>query len=177
MFQDELTDYQKHVLRMTKIIAGALIAGSAVFAVVAIAIALGKQPGEPMLAYVAVAFTVADLLAYAIAPRLVTSAQVRQIASGKYPVLNASQQGGIVPPADAKPSDYLLLVFLQKTIIENALIEGVVFLNLVAYLITTLWWSLAIAAALIAIMMVTFPTQSKAGRWVEDQLQLIDLQQ
>lgn len=152
--------------RVMQIIAGALMFGVLGFGAFAVANSQGKEPDEQsLMPIIAIGITVMELMAYAVVPGMFANAQLKQIEHK-----NDSQD-------ESQLIRQLCGVYQTKMIIGMALLEGVAFLNIVAYMQTLQWWSLGIAGILLFGMLVTFPTGGKVDFWIQDQRQLLDLEQ
>ena len=81
-----------------------------------------------------------------------------------------------MPLAAATDGDRLLFAFQQKTIIEAAMVEGPAFFVLIAYLIVGQTWLLGLAAVLLVMLVVPFPTYERVEDWVKYQLELLELE-
>lgn len=79
-----------------------------------------------------------------------------------------------VAPASSPTLDDLYGVYLTRLIIGLGLLEGAVFLNLIAYLLEQNWWSLAVAGGLLFWMLAMFPTRTRVEQWIESQLMFTD---
>jgi len=137
-------------LRTSQIVVSALIGGVVIFAAVAIALTWQKPPGEPFMAYFSAVFAVPVVIfgfvfAKVMLPTIRKSLPP-EIAADKIRALYAEYQGAVL--------------------LRNASLEGAAFLNVIAYLTTALWWSLAVVAVLVAVMIVGFPTSSRFDDWV-----------
>jgi hypothetical protein len=139
-----------------QVIAGALISGSLVFAAVAFVIGWGQPVGDPLLAYMAVGVSIIDLFASFVVPAIGTNQNLKTLG----------RQDGAVSTLD------LFGVFQTRLIVRFALLEGAAFFCCIAYLSTRLWWSLATALVLIAMMAVVFPTRGRFDDWVRQQREL-----
>lgn len=135
-----------------RIIAGALVFGVVTFAAVAIVLRLGDPPAAAMLM---------SLIAAGIA---VAAAGARQVMVG---VLS----GGTGTSQGVGPSGSLAL-YQTRMIVGLAILEGAAFFNVVAYILEGHWWSLAVTAGLVALMLTAFPTRSRLCQWVADREQL-----
>lgn len=67
----------------------------------------------------------------------------------------------------------LLSVAQQKMIVEDALLEGGAFCNLMMFMISGSMVSVAIVVGLMVLMVMNFPTKFKLARWLEDQQRLL----
>ncbi|NQT36804.1 MAG: hypothetical protein HQ581_04910 [Planctomycetes bacterium] len=172
-------------VRTLQIVTVALVTGCVVFLAVAMFIRLGENdPAQaaapvPTFGYALLVFVATALLARAIAPRWLVSAARRKIAEGTWKP--PQQTGGGSPISDeflAKTGDAgkLCCVFMTKTVVGAALLEGAAFFSLIAYLAEGATLSLAMAAGLIIAVALHFPTLGRAVGWIERQLSLLDQQ-
>ncbi len=83
--------------------------------------------------------------------------------------------GGMASSA-ATDGDRLLFAFQQKTIMESAMVEGPAFFVIVAYLVVGQAWLLGLAAVLLIVLVVPFPTYERVEDWVKYQLELLELE-
>lgn len=137
--------------RTAQIIRGALIAGLCVFGAIAMVVKEDGAP-NPLMAYVGLGFAATDLVVWSIVPRQSGKAELM-----KLPELDEAQQNAI-----------LAQVYMTRTIIAGALLEGAGFLNWVSYLTAKQTWTLGIIAMLIALMAITFPSQSELENWADE---------
>lgn len=156
------------VLRTTQIIAGGMIGGVLVFGLIAAMIGADGDPGDPLVGVIALVFAVSGLGARILVPGL--------IAAKKREEIQAQLSAGEIDESEEMTA-VLYPLYQTKTIIEYALIEGPAFFVLIAYIITSQLWVLAIGAVLLAIMIVTFPTQGRLEGWIRNQLQLMEQNQ
>jgi hypothetical protein len=175
---DETEDVEALVgprVRVLQIIAAALILGVLIFLVVAVVIVqqrgggLGQQADPPFVSYVALGFFAVALLVCTFVPALAVGGQVRRVAAGTW-------QPPQKVPATAYPSDAakLLAVYQTRTVIAYALLEGPAFLGCIAYLSEAQTIALAVAAAAVLLMLLTFPTRLRANLWLLRQQALVD---
>lgn len=142
--------------RLSQIIAGALMMGVVMFAVIVLVVINPgpaqpvDNPGQPILTWMAAGMAAVMLGMRAIVPALVASAGTRQ----------ALANGGDLREA-------LAPVYQTRTIIGNAMLEGAAFFGLVSYLIERNWLSLCSAGTMLVVMAATFPSQSQFESWVE----------
>jgi hypothetical protein len=168
------------VVRVAQIIIGALIVGCLVFGVIASvqAGAVGVQPGRVprLLTYVAIAFAATALLARAVVGSMITASGRRRIAEGTW---SPPAQGG---PVNQRLIDEigdparLAALFLTRTIVLGALLEGPAFFLLVAHLIEGTLESLIGAAVMLLGLVLSFPTHGRMVSWIEEQLGEIERQ-
>jgi hypothetical protein len=156
---DERTPSESVAFLTVQIVAAAMIAGTLIFACIAFVIGLGQQPGDPTVAYLAVGFSVIALIASFVASTIVTNQRLRIL--GK-----TGRELSVME---------LFAVFQTKVIVRSALLEGAAFFCCVAYLGSSLWWALATALVLIALMAVIFPTRGRFDDWAREQRELRSL--
>jgi len=134
-----------------QIVAGALIGGTLVFAAIAFVIGWGQPPGDETLGFMAVGFSVIALIASFVATAVVTNQQLGSPRSGAVSTLG------------------LFAVYQTRVIVRAALLEGAAFFCCIAYLSTRVWWTLATALVLVAVMALFFPTRGRFDDWVRGQ--------
>lgn len=127
-------------VRVMQIITLAMAMGVLAFGVVAVLLIRPEVAAEPMIAYVAFALAIPLAIASFIVPRLVVNSQPATVES-----------------------------FQTGLIVGLALVEGAAFLNLVAYLIEGQVYSLGMAAILLALMLIRFPTTAGVSDWIEQR--------
>ena len=149
-------------VRVMQIICGALMMGVIWFAAIAIYIKVGQPAaGKVILAYLA-----AGAAAVCVVARLFVPSQI--VRDGIILLLKARQ------PEDLSRRD-LYPVCQTHMIVACALLEGAAFFNLVSYMVEGQVWTLAIVAALLALMASSFPTLEKVNSWADDQLRQLQL--
>jgi hypothetical protein len=125
---------------------------------------------QDVLSTMAVAFFAIVFVVWWVFPDLIVKKLVQQIAAGTWtPAKN--QETGKQIPATAYPTDAsrLLVVNQTRTIIAAALLEGTAFFACIAYLVERQIIVLAVPGAVRALMVLTFPTRDRVGRWVDTQ--------
>jgi hypothetical protein len=147
--------------KTVQIIAAALIFGPLLFAAIAITSVWGQPPNDPTIAYVA---------AFVFASMLVASVIIPPIVVGQ----NLAKLGG--QATEISTLD-LFNVYQTRTIVRAALLEGGAFFCIIAYMVTHLWWALAMAFGLLAAMVVFFPMRGRFDDWVREQRELRSLDQ
>jgi hypothetical protein len=136
--------------RDVQIIVSALILGVSLFAVIALVNTWKKAPADPLFSYVMAALVVPMVVGGTIFERVMMATALQNL-----------------PPAWAE--DKLMRLFAQfkiRAIIRNASLEGAAFANLVVYMVTAQWLSVAVGAAIVAVMLVGFPTTSRFDEWI-----------
>jgi uncharacterized membrane protein len=68
----------------------------------------------------------------------------------------------------------LMIVYMTTTIMAGAILEGAVFLLLVAYMVEQQVVSLAVAVAILAALAAHVPWQSRVFAWIDGQLRRLD---
>jgi hypothetical protein len=63
-------------------------------------------------------------------------------------------------------------VFNTRVIIRAALLEGGAFFCCIIYMSSQLWWTLATALGLLAVMAIFFPTRGRFDDWVREEREL-----
>ena len=157
--QDERRPSETVPFQVVQIIAGALILGPLFFAGIAYVTSQGKLPGDPLLAYMAVGFSLFALVASTAVPAVVGSQKLRQFES----------LGSNISVMD------LFGVMQTRVILRSAILEGAAFFCCIAYMVTALWWALVAALALIAVMAIFFPTRGRFDDWVSEVWELPSL--
>jgi hypothetical protein len=140
--------------KTVQIIVAALIVGTLIFAVIAF---LTAQPGNlDLVAYLAVGFSAVELAISFVLPKILARKAIQELPS---------QNGEI-------PAMALFGVYQTQAIIRGALLEGAAFFCCIAYMNTQLWWTLATALGLMAILAILFPTRGRFDDWVREQRDL-----
>jgi hypothetical protein len=163
-----------------QIIVAALVAGCGFFLVIVLAVggpAAGNAGDERPLvvSYLALAFLVAVIAARCIVPVVIVRTGRRNIAQGTFPTTQTPARDEPQPsPSPERDAAMLLTLFQAKTIVGAALIEGVAFFMLIAYMVERFTPILAVAVVLILVIAAHMPTRSGVVHWIEDQLRLVD---
>jgi hypothetical protein len=141
----------EQAVRVAQIITIALVMGVVLFGVVALLFvgALDDPADGVILSGMGAGFAVLMFVMHLVIP-----AQI------------ARQQAGTADESQ------LYGVYVTKTIVGLALLEGAAFFNLVALIVEHNWWSLAIAGGLVFWMLAMFPTRTRVDHWVETQQML-----
>jgi hypothetical protein len=164
------------LVRTVQIIVGALTGGCVTFLVVVlVAVGVpGLPDSPPIMAWVAAVIAAVMVLLRLMIPAIFVARSRRKIRQGafkspigKFPAVSLEAAG----PDSAQNA--LAQVFLSKTILAAAILEGAVFLLLVAYLVEHAPMSLMLAVLLIVALALHVPTQSQAEGWLQDQTRLL----
>ena len=166
--KDELSG----LLRNLQIIVVALAAGVLVFLVIIVFfLGTGMQPLDPgaVISLTMVALAFACVLARFIVPGLAVSSARQTIAQGTWkPSVN--QPNIPVPDTD---EGKLAAVFMTKTILGSAMLEGAAFGNLVAYMLDGQVYSLVLGIVFMLAILVTFPTRDGLEQWIDQQMRRV----
>jgi len=143
-------------VRTMQIIIGALTAGVLTFAGVAVALrASGPAPaGRDMavVSYIAVGFGAVILVVHAVMMAVQGGAIRRRLADQ-----------GLTPAG-------LAGLYTARLIVGAALLEGAALFLLMAYLLDSQWWTLAVGLVFAGLIpALHFPTRERVDRWVEAQ--------
>ncbi len=143
----------RNIGRTAQIIAGALIAGVLMFAVVAFIVGKGEGPDRmPVVSVIAAAIAGINLVLRFVVPAIVVSSQTKSV----------------VGTAEPKLTQLLAGIYQTKMIVGMAVLEGAAFLNLVAYIVEKQVWSYGVVACLLTVMIISFPSQTQFENWAED---------
>ncbi len=164
-------------LRMMQIIAAALVIGLVNTCLIAI-LFISPKPvppnpqadAVPVLTAIAVAAFVALVPLSFLLPRLIAKKYVGRIVTGNWqPAQNAD------PVWSTTIFGQLLSTRQAASIVGLALLEGVGFLACVACMIEHRMIVMAVAAAIVVLMLLRFPTANKLRSWIAQQADEIDL--
>jgi hypothetical protein len=170
-YRDNLTPR----IRTMQIVAGAMVLGVGFFLVIAVVMrAAGNMPpppDPPLVTYIALGFGIMSLVPYFWVPEMVAKSAIRQRA--RY--LSAGGAELTASPLNVEPA-LLCGIYQTRLLISAALLEGVAFFALVAYMVEGQLLSLIEAVAFLMGLLLQFPTRSKVERWIEKQQNLIQEQ-
>lgn len=148
----------KPSILVCQIIAGALIMGVVMFAGVTVAMHLSNPPAQPAagndlspMLMVAAFFTVSMLIA-----RFVYLRVFDRNMAGK---ISDREAEGLVP-------EDVLGAYQTRLIVSMALLEGVAFYCLIAFMTEDRWEPFGVAMFLVLLMAISFPTENKFRNWV-----------
>jgi len=168
-FQDEVSSVlaPEHVgeIRGIQIITASLIFGACFVMGVALVINGGELGTElDILSWLAIGFAVVQFLLHFVIPAVIRQKQLGQVNVSEF--------------EERLPTDQLmdlLRIYRGPHIIGCVLLEGAVFFNLIAFMLTEFVGNLAVAVMLLLVMAVRFPTQSRVASWLTDARQEIGL--
>jgi MFS family permease len=152
-------------LRVLQIVVFALATGCAFFTAIAVFISLGESWPWRLspITLLALIFGGCALFARLVVPSLI-------VAQGRKKI--PEQQSG-VDKLDANLALQLMGLLSTRTILAGALLEGVIFFLLIAFLVEHSPIALAAAALLWLLLVALFPTQRWGISWIEDQWRLL----
>ncbi len=162
------------VLLTMRIIAGALMAGVVSFGGVVAMTVINGQPQQgqqvagnanPIL-YIGIVFATLAVIARFVVPSLIA----KHMVAGIVKLANSGMATG-----SKELFGRLLTVAQTKMIIEDALLEGACFCNLIAVMITRSMISVGLVAGLFVLMALNFPTMGKLAGFIEEQKDLISM--
>ena len=172
MFSEPQQAYLKQIATTTQIIALALIVGVVAFGGIILFLELGpKEPVETLfISIFAVGIGIASVFIAPVISRMIVTGMRRSIMAGKSIRMASasaiSEEAGVVGK--------LAHVYQTQQIISRAVLEGAVFMNLVAYTVEGHPISLVVAVMALIAMFFRFPTQGYLGKWVREEMTTID---
>ncbi len=156
MFSEQEQQQITGVARTLQIIVAAMAAGVLGFGAYAIS-AAPEQGGAPQIvSYAAIGAALVALAMQTFLPKLVAQAGLKGIAQRS--------------TGQADRVEAITQLFVTKSIVGLALLEGAAFFNLAAYMIEGYGPSLAFATAMLVTKFFYFPTTPIVSDWVERQL-------
>ncbi len=149
-------------LRVMQIIAVALMMSVMTFFLVVLVITGGEafgQNGPTLITVFAGVFAGMMVVSHLVVPTVVAGAQLKALNN------RLGDASSTQPKADG-----LVLIYQIQLIIALALLEGAAFFNLIALMIGKHFLSTLSVVALVALMMLKFPTKTKVSWWVQDRM-------
>jgi hypothetical protein len=180
------SSWQEEIARrvpLAQIIVGAMVVGTLALAAVAAVIGAGAE--EPVandqvsvLTYIAVVVAVASILVRLVVPAAVMTRGRENIVRGNWDLAQEERAPASLVDFLKNTGDAgkLWLLFLTRTVLSAAVLEGAAFVCLVAYFIDRSVLALALSVALIVGLALHFPTRGSVIHWIEDQLRIVDQQ-
>jgi fatty acid desaturase len=166
-------------VRNLQIIVGALSFGCFSFLIIAVFVSqnLNKATEQPMLTYIALLMAAIIFGIWFFLPGIIVAQGRKNI---QQTLLSRAKQVGQNSVADKTEKEnskaQALMNLLQtKTIVGCAILEGAVFLLLIAYMVEHSMPSITAAIALLLLLMAQMPTIGRATNWIENQLPLVDV--
>jgi hypothetical protein len=157
----EATSVQQH-LRVLQIICASLIGGVLIFGGFVLLQPPQPPATEPVMAFVGAGFAAVGVMTWLLLPMLIDRAAAKRVAQ-------TPQEDG--RPAPEAVAAALMPQYHGRKIMSMAVLEGAAFMNLVAYWLEHLRWSLAIVGGLVLLMIVSFPTRGRLHNWAQSLIQ------
>ena len=159
-------------IRTLQIVVGSMVAGTVLFAL--IAIFMQREPDDASMALSIVAAIMAGMML--MARTFMSRIVIATPQSSQSPLQNIS-----IESLDGLTDDeQFLRIFpfmMTKTIISTAMLEAAAFFALVAYLVEGHLWTLGIAAAVVAAILLSFPTRNRIESSVRNRIENLEVQQ
>lgn len=166
MLEETQADQERmqKTLRTLQIIVLALMLGVVTFFVISLIVSQTREPRapgtQPLLSWLACGFFALQIPIWWFLPPVIARNQIAGIAQGKWP------PAGMQVDSDSDVAK-LLAVYQTGTIISAALMEGVAFFGLIAFLVEGEMIALVAAGGAFLFLGATFPTQVKLRQWLE----------
>lgn len=161
-----------------KIIVAALATGPTIFLLIVLFLTANGGPPDraPFVTYAALAFAAVAIAMRMIVPAATVASGRRQIVAGTYrPGTGRSNNPGFDKLLERSGDAGLLFqLYLTKTIIAAALLEGATFFLLISYMMERQILSLAAAIVLIVGVALLMPTRDGVLAWIENQLAQVE---
>lgn len=172
----------KRFVLTQQIIVGALVAGAAGFFVVAaVLVSQGAfgMGGDDTMVWVMnmtlAVFLTADIIARLVVPTMIVAQARRKIVAGEWELPQGPDQAGVRSMIERTgDAGRLMAVHQVKTIVAAALVEGVTFFAIIAYMLTQSSFAFAVACIMIAVLALHFPTRNGIFNWIESQLRRVE---
>jgi hypothetical protein len=176
MLSDHQREFVRTVVRTLQIIVGALAFGVVMFMAVVLYMETHNPPAaaptEHIFSYTALGMAVAVAIAWLIVPGIVAGRMRQSVIDGR------SSQWGLVKnmpnAAELGDVDPLAGIYQTRTIIGVAMLEGVAFYSVAAYMLGHDRLALYVAIALLVLILSQFPTVSRLESWLESELTNIE---
>jgi hypothetical protein len=126
------------------------------------------------MTYVTVAFAATALVARVIVPMLITRHQRWAIARGQWQPGHRTAPHLVALVEAGGDAGRLGVVFLVQRTVAAALIAGAASALLATYLVEHWWISTALAAGMLVLVALQFPTKAGASQWIEAQLAVVN---
>jgi hypothetical protein len=168
-------------MRVMQILAGSLVAGSAVFLGIVVFLVWsndGKGRGEPaegalpLVSLLSLGMLLVNLPIAFVLPAAILRNGLQSLAS-------SAPDKHVIPPGQAGPggpitdTDFLLAQKQNAMIVSMALFEGASFFGSIAYLLEASPFALAAALGGLVLLLVVFPTRGRVQNWLQQQRQTL----
>ncbi len=168
-------------MKTLRIIILAMVMGVFMFGAVAVFVRVGASndasvagDGIPILTYIALAFGAMSVLMRLVVPGVIVSASRRKIAGGDFD--RSGTCGGVAssrPAADTADAGKLMTVYVLRTIIAGAILEGACLLAIVAHFVDGSIATIVVAGVLAVGILALLPTWTAVEQWLDDQMRLL----
>jgi hypothetical protein len=164
-------------VRAMQIIIAALVMGCVFILAPVLTVLASMRPigTEYLVTWIALGFAVIALIIRAVAPTIFAAAGRKKIlrALREESAEGAGTHTKSFDESEDEAGRHMITILLGKTILGAALIEGITFFLLIAYMLERSPIALAAAVTMIALLALHFPTFGLASNWIEGQLQLL----
>lgn len=152
----EMTEKCRQKILISQIITVVLVGGASFFLLFALWIQNAALNGAPSIVnWGAIVFAVMAFGGSLLIPDLTATAAIRQIDQGEFTTLD--NEGRFLKLAP---------IFQARHIVSSALIEGAAYLNIFAYFFEPFVGNLITVAALLALLIIKFPTVNASRDWI-----------
>ncbi len=163
-------------LRTMRIIHAALVMGCLIFAVIVIVMRARENrpvPDQPVLSFAGLALAGVMGLTVLVVPNALAANWRQKIARGIDPLSTTRPSSSQATPGQSVGWWGL---YQTRMIISAAMLEGVIFFELIAYMTEGRPWDLGIAALFLVGLALLFPTRERVERWIRAQQELVEQQ-
>lgn len=163
--EDELPLQLAGKVRSLQVITGGLLMGVLAFMTIVLFMTQGSLSGQPeLISWIAIGFAALMFVNHLMIPGIVAKAILSKIS------------GEAIRNADESDKYERLFPALQtRHIVACAMLEGGVFFNLVAYMVTEYAGNLVTACVQTAMIVIRFPTATRAQFWIQDRIRELEL--
>jgi len=156
MFDPQADPERSKMILGAQIIVAALVVGCLFFLLTVLLIVPGKPGGWELradrpLTLIALAVALGTLAARIIVPGVVAAQMLRQLARQK---------------PEGPDWKALFGVYQATLILKAAILEGAIFLLVIAYMVEHSRWTLALAAAFLLLLLMHMPTPGRVDNWI-----------
>ncbi len=160
--RDKESGSKETSIRVVQIIVLGLIMGVVILCGVMLAVGPSEPTSQRILTYCAVGLAPVMLALHFVVPGAIVTGVRQQISSEEWKEMDFADRFECLYP-----------VYQMTRIVGWAMLESAAFLASIAYLVEGQIWVFGIAALMIVVMALSFPTNSRVERWVENQGELI----
>jgi hypothetical protein len=145
-------------VRTMQVIWFGLVMGATFYAGIVLFLGMPKQPDQPLVSYIALAFAAGAVVMSLILPSVVG----RQLANQALSSLPHD-----IPQETIMQS--LMTAYQTRMIIALSILEGATFFVLVSYWIEGMWWTLVAAGILWLMLLARFPSPARVEEWCRSE--------